>query len=355
MNLNERNWKEFFIAGDNGIFYISATSSGIDKNKLNMDDGNVPYITRSNEMNGMNLFITDEQHSKWKMDKGNVITIGLDTQTVFYQPHKFYTGQNIQVLKHEKIDKDIAMFIISMLKVQMKKFNWGGNGATLGRLCRTKMMLPINEQGEPDFEFMKQYIKNIEKGKEQKYTIYCRQKLEELGNIIPLKSLTEIEWKPYRINKIAKVDSGRDIYDAERVEGDTPYITAGVQYNGIGYFVGNENKTITKNAISVSRNGAGVGSSFYHEYPALYSNDCRKVVLNEYNTNKFVSLFISNQIMIQRKNYNYSRKMGTERLKKQKIMLPSVTEKEPDYKYMEQYIKNLMIKKYQDYLSYVEK
>lgn len=55
---------------------------------------------------------------------------------------------------------------------------------------------------------------------------------------------------------------------------------AGVQQNGIGYFVGNMNKSIAKNAISVSRNGAGVGSLFYHEYSALYSNDCRKVKLN---------------------------------------------------------------------------
>lgn len=52
---------------------------------------------------------------RWK----NTITIGLDTQTVFYQPYKFYTGQNIQILKHQKINKETAMFIISMLKVNI--------------------------------------------------------------------------------------------------------------------------------------------------------------------------------------------------------------------------------------------
>lgn len=355
MNLCGKKWKEFFIAGDEGIFDISSTASGIDKNKLNMEEGTIPYLTRSNELNGMNLFVTDEQDSKWGIDEGNVITIGLDTQTVFYQPHKFYTGQNIQVLRYEKINKSVAMFIICMLKVQMEKFNWGGNGATLGRLCRIKMMLPVDESGDPDWNYMEQYIKKIEKEKKEKYLAYCKKQLASLGDIIPLKSFSEIEWKPYRINKIASVDSGKDIYDAERVDGDLPYITAGVQNNGIGYFVGNINNTITKNAISVSRNGAGVGSSFYHEYPALYSNDCRKVVLNDYSENKFVSLFITNQIMIQRKNYNYSRKMGTERLKKQKIMLPAIDEENPDYEYMEQYIKNIMIKKYKDYIAYAEK
>lgn len=153
MTLNDRKWKEFFIAGDKGLFDISSTASGIDKNKLNIEGGDIPYLTRSNETNGINLFISDKQDSKWRMDEKNVITIGLDTQTVFYQPYKFYTGQNIQVLRHQKINKDIAMFIISMLKVQMEKFNWGGNGATLGRLCRTKMMLPVDENGDPDWAF----------------------------------------------------------------------------------------------------------------------------------------------------------------------------------------------------------
>ena len=36
------------------------------------------------------------QSERYCMDNGNVITIGLDTQTVFYQPTSFYTGQNIQ-------------------------------------------------------------------------------------------------------------------------------------------------------------------------------------------------------------------------------------------------------------------
>lgn len=353
MELCERNWKEFFIAGDKGVFYISATASGIDKNKLNMESGKVPYITRSNEMNGMNLFITDEQHSKWKMDSGNVITIGLDTQTVFYQPHKFFTGQNIQVLKHEQINRDVAMFIISMLNVQMKKFNWGGNGATLSRLCRTKMMLPVNESEEPDFGFMEQYIKEIEKEKTQKYFVYCKQRIAELGDIVPLKSFSEIKWKPYRIDKIADVDSGRDIYDAERIDGDTPYITASATNNGIKYYVDNTNATLEANAISVNRNGS-VGYSFYHKYKALYSNDCRKLKVKE-NNSEYVALFITNQIMQQRTKYSYGYKMGTGRLRRQYIQLPVNDLGKPDYEYMEQYIKNIMIKKYKSYITYTEK
>ena len=44
----------------------------------------------------------------------------------------------------------------------MQKFSWGSNGATLGRLNRTKILLPVNEKGSPDWNFMENYIKQKE-------------------------------------------------------------------------------------------------------------------------------------------------------------------------------------------------
>lgn len=164
-SLKEKKWKEFFIGGTNGIFHISSTLSGIDKNKLNMEKGSIPYVTRTDINNGINLFITDEQSQNYCQDEGNVISIGLDTQTVFYQANSFYTGQNIQILRNEHLNREVSMFIIPLLKIQIEKFNWGGNGATLGRLNRSKIMLPVTNEGKPDFEYMKEYmqIKEIEK------------------------------------------------------------------------------------------------------------------------------------------------------------------------------------------------
>lgn len=162
-SLEEKEWGEFFIGGDEGVFSIAASKSGIDKNKLE-DNGEkklIPYITRTEDSNGISHFITEKQNEKYRIDNGNVITIGLDTQTVFYQPYKFYTGQNIQVLSVEQLNKYNALFVIPLIKVQMKKFSWGGNGATLGRLFSTKIMFPINEKKEPDWKYMESYITKV--------------------------------------------------------------------------------------------------------------------------------------------------------------------------------------------------
>lgn len=142
------------------MFSITATKSGIDRNKLTGELGNNPYITRTDTNNGWDSFIGVQPD--YGKDDGNVISIGLDTQTVFYQPIQFYTGQNIQVLHNSYINRYSAAFLIPLIKVQMKKFNWGGNGATLGRLKRLHIMLPAKQDGTPDYDYMATYMRNIE-------------------------------------------------------------------------------------------------------------------------------------------------------------------------------------------------
>lgn len=157
-DLSNLNWKEFVFGKE---FEISATSSGIDKNKLITGTGKMPYITRTDVNNGIDGFIP-EQASRYRIDEGNVITIGLDTQTVFYQPTSFYTGQNIQVIRHPQLDKYNAMFLVVAIKKLVERFSWGSYGATLTRLRKSRIYLPATENGDIDFAYMSTYMRNLE-------------------------------------------------------------------------------------------------------------------------------------------------------------------------------------------------
>lgn len=107
------------------------------------------------------MFVT-EQSLRYKVDEGNVITIGLDTQTVFYQPISFYTGQNIQIIRHTKLDRYNAMFLIVAIKKLVEKFSWGSYGATLTRLRKSRVYLPATDNGEIDLAFMSVFMKDVE-------------------------------------------------------------------------------------------------------------------------------------------------------------------------------------------------
>lgn len=157
-NYTDCTWKEFVFGKE---FLIEATHSGIDKNKLNAKEGTIPYITRSDKDNGIDSCVST-QENKYSIDNGNVITIGLDTQTVFYQPSAFYTGQNIQIISHPQLNKYNAMFLIVAIKKLVEKFSWGSYGATLTRLKKGKLYLPATEDGHIDFTFMSDFMRTIE-------------------------------------------------------------------------------------------------------------------------------------------------------------------------------------------------
>lgn len=149
-------------------------------------------------------------------------------------------------------------------------------------------------------------------------------------------SLESKNWDAFFIEDVAEIISGRDIYEKERIDGLVPYITATANNNGIGYFVANNNETLESGCLSVNRNGS-VGYCFYHPYQALYRNDTRK--LRPKKNNRYISLFISMCITKQREKYGYGYKMGTGRLKRQRILLPVDTNNNPNWAFMEAYMK----------------
>lgn len=138
---------------------MKASAAWYDKSKLVLTgEGRYPFVSRTRASNGMDGACVRQEKNP---EAGNAITIGLDTQTVAYQPVAFYTSQNIQVLRHERLDVDSALILSALIKQQMSKFSWGGNGATLGRLQKTRMMVPVttDADGEQvvDWEGMSRY------------------------------------------------------------------------------------------------------------------------------------------------------------------------------------------------------
>lgn len=193
-SLDEKTWKQLSAFGDGAPLHIETTNSSIDGIRL-IDDGerSVPYITRSDANNGFARFVSTKNY-EFGSDDGGCITVGLDTQTAFYQPHKFVTGQNVQVITGENISEDVAQFLVPILRQQMTaKFNWGGNGATLGRMKRLSVMLPVTDSGEPDYEYMAEYTQQKRDTMLAKYRDYVEARIAELGEVAEIPALNEKE------------------------------------------------------------------------------------------------------------------------------------------------------------------
>ena len=314
-------------------------------------EGDVPIVSAKNNNNGYKMFVDAEGQ---KIFKGNFLTINNNGDggagIAYYQPADVLLDNHVTAL-YPKIEmsRETMLFISRSITIQREKF---GYGYTLSnkRLNIFRLMLPVTEDGLPDFDYMENYVRAIENKILQGYREYIT-KLNTVGGGVTVPPLNEKIWRSFFISDVAEILSGRDIYEDEREVGNNPYIGSSSRNNGVCHFVSNENETLESNCISVNRNGS-VGYAFFHPYAALYSNDCRK--LRPRVPNEFVSLFIANQITAQRGKYNYGYKMGTERLKRQKIQLPVTEDSLPDFEYMAAYVKNLMAAQYRKYLEYID-
>lgn len=329
------------------------------------NDGKIPFIGATRFNNGIKGYCryTDIlSHSKtghgknhdinYKIFEGNCITVTNNGSVgyAFYQKNKFTCSHDVNVLylKNFTLNKYIALFLIVTIEQQRICFAYSRKWRP-ERMKSSNIMLPANKNGEPDYSFMETYIKNKFTPKKENMLKKINNKLRKL-TYVSIPDLDEKEWDNFFINDIGTIESGKDITKKEMVSGEIPYVSSKSQNNGISAYIGNKNDSLDSNCISINRNG-NVGYSFYHPYPALFSNDCRKLKINQ---NKYVSLFITNQIKAQKNKFNYGYKMGTNRLQRLKILLPIDKNGNPDYNYMKQYMINLEIKLLSKYKRFIQ-
>lgn len=354
-SLDEKTWKQLSAFGDGAPLHIETTNSSIDGIRL-IDDGekSVPYITRSDANNGLARFVSAKNY-EFGSDDGGCITVGLDTQTAFYQPHKFVTGQNVQVITGENISEDVAQFLVPILRQQMMaKFNWGGNGATLGRMKRLSVMLPVTDSGEPDYAYMAEYAQQKRNAMLAKYRAYVEARIAELGEVAEIPALDEKEWKPIFISSMFELVRGRENNMAMLEDGDTPLISAKANNNGLKGFVHNPKKIIAGQCITLNNDGDGGAGLAYYQ-PANMALDSHVTALVPLiDMSAFVMLFIAKCISGLHGFFGHGLSISNPRAKRLRIMLPVTASGEPDYKYMEQYAKNMMLRKYQQYLTFLQ-
>ena len=354
LSLKDREWGELMLSS---VFSILSTSSGIDKKRLIIRDSNENYlyITRIDRNNGVDGCVCEQPG--YKADAGNCITIGLDTQTAFYQSAKFYTGQNIQILRNRYLNDKNAKFALPLLKKLLAIFNWGSFGATLARLRRSKILLCINSDNAPDWQFMEQYIHEREQLQLKEYIANAEKILAEIGNVETVLPLKEKEWKPFVLSSIFKLETGKGkgLNHLTQTPNGISYLGATNRNNGVLCYVKPEEKLIQQgNGIAFIRNGEGsIGYSVYKSEQFIASSDI--TIGYSDKLNRYTGLFITTIADTVRKKYNFNYKRSEKRLSKEYLNLPINDLKEPDWEYMEQYVKQITMKKIKAYLTYKNK
>lgn len=348
--LDDREWKEFLLSK----ILNSENSKAYHSEKLEMKEEGVPYVTRTANSNGLSGLANDA--IEYQINPANTISFGAETAEFFYQPYEYITGNKMYYLDSEELTKYRGLFLVTALRKGIKGCFSYANGAIPDRVMRKKIMLPTKNDGTPDFDFMEQLVCEIESSLVNKYMNYLNKQLAALGEQKKIQSLSQKEWKEFFVTEVFETPKrGKRIISQNYIAGDIPVVSSAGGNNGVIAFAGNEEKVrVYENCLSVANGGVSAGYAFYHPYKFIATDHVTHFKGSKLN--KFHYLFIGTVIRNQmHEKYDFSREMTDSRLKREKLLLPVDENGNPDFDYMEQYMKNIMISKYKAYLKYKTK
>ena len=155
--IDTNNWQYFRYddGTDKSIFKIK---KGKRLTKKDQSDGNIPYVSSSSLNNGIDNYLGNGHTDENCISFACYGSIG----EVFYQDQKVWVSDNANVfyLRSRKLNPYLAMFLITVLRLEQFRFSYGMTGKK-ERLQSFDIKLPVTKKGEPDWDFMENFIKSL--------------------------------------------------------------------------------------------------------------------------------------------------------------------------------------------------
>ncbi len=326
--MNDVQFNEFKLSE---IFTITRGKRFIE---IDRRKGDVPYYSASQFNNGLTDFISDPLFTE--QDAIIYTTFG----DVYYVNGIFTASDEINILKNEFLNIYNGLYITTILTFNKYKYSFGRK-SFLNKLSNDYIKLPATDDGNPNWNFMTDFIKNASKNILYKKRIHLNKKLQT--------SIEQTHWSDFKIKDLFKIDKGERLVKLERIGGTIPLLTASSVNNGITSYINydsfiNDKKLFT-NRITVDM----FCNVFYHDYPYFSDDNIHTLsFLNPdfelYYENKYVNLFLVSVLKELQSKFDYGRQVRLKRFEEEIIRLPVKKMEEqiiPDFEFMEAFIKSL--------------
>lgn len=338
-NNNILKWQEFKISD---IFTIKKGERLIEANRI---VGTIPLITASSYKNGITGMIDYEYFKDSKKIFKNKITVDM-FGNVFYHNYKYFSDDNIHtlILKDKfkiELNSYMSFFIVTILKKLSMKYSFGRQ-IRLYRLESELIQLPILKKDVPNWEYMEYYIYNL-----AKKTTYSKI-INKPKKILKLNSVT---WKEFPIIYNKKLKTGLFNFsvgtDKDKVlqflqddENSKVYEISNTAFNNGINEIYPSKKYNNKNTITLGTRGNDF-KAFYHEYDVIPVVRVINLKSVNFNLNKYLALFLCTIFNKSSTKFSYGRFLSGKNILKENILLPVDKNNNPNWSFMENYIKSL--------------
>lgn len=340
--METKNWKWFRY---DEIFDIK---KGKRLTKADMVDGDIPYIGATDSNNGITARVSNSEH----LHSANTITVSYNGSIAeaYYQTKMFWATDDVNVLYPKfEMTPFSALFLTTIINKEKYRFNYGRKWDK-ELMQVSKIKLPIDKTDNPDWQWIEKYVKE---SLIPKLPTKVKSVWDKNFDNKPLSSnkleLNTKDWKWFRIGDYFDKPYKATAYNAIELitcpkenKDSIAYITRTDANNGCKDYVINEGFTDIEsgNAITI---GDTTATIYYQENDFICGD--HMVVLRSSLLNKYVGLFITSLLNKERFRYNYGRAFNKGILSDTKLKLPATKnaqgEYEPDWQWMEDYIKSL--------------
>jgi len=326
MNLDTTNWKEFNI----GSFFTVKRGKRIVRDRdyftTQTDEYCYNVITSTKQNNGV-----DGYYHSFNCP-ANSIVCGGEAGGMFttYQPVECWVMDRARIftpINGVIVNKYVAMFLVTIFGKNQYKYSYGRTPNPDG-IEATTIKLPVTSKGSPDWDYMEQYIKSL-------YHKPITTKIPPHA----LKPLSFEEWREFLLGDLFTFHKGKRLTKEDMIDGQVNFIGAISENNGIRQQI-DVVPMFEPNCITVSYNGS-VGEAFYQSTHFWASDDVNVLYAKDWTLNKYIALFVATVIKANRYKFSYGRKWTLDKMKESPIKLPVDKKGNPDWDYMENYIKAL--------------
>lgn len=162
-------WKAFVLSE---IFSISA---GKRLTKTDMKSGSCPFIGATDNNNGITVWVNNTNES---LDC-KVVGVNYNGSVVetFYHPYECIFSDDVKRLNLRDEQKESAhlMHFLKTMIIQQKKIKFAyGYKFNEKRMLMQKIILPVDIDGQPHWNYMETYMQNIEQKQILEYLCYIR-------------------------------------------------------------------------------------------------------------------------------------------------------------------------------------
>lgn len=322
-------------------------------------DGDIPFIGATDSNNGVTshsdletIAITtktgDGNNAPMEekiFEKCIAVTNNGSVGYAYYQAKPFTCTHDVNplYLKGHELTPYIALFLCAI--IEKERFRWAyGRKWRPKRMPSSKIKLPVTPDGTPDWQYMEDFVKDqIVPQLPKKAQKVWLQKYDTKPQKQETMNLNTDEWKEFRISDLFDVQLTKGDIMADDVDaGDVPLISSGEKNNGVVKYISREGdgkaEMFPANTITLDM----FCHANYQGVPYYAVGHGRvNILFPKFELNKYIGLFICTLINREVYRFSYGRAVYSSVAEKMIIRLPVTPTGEPDWQFMEDYIKSL--------------